>query len=224
MHVCLQVGPRRKADREEDVGPGSSNLLLMVAGAGVLWMGWTGFNGGDPFSANTDSSVAVLNTHISATTSILAWVCCDVAAAGKPSVVGAVKDMVTGLVYITPAAGLVQGWAAMAMGVASGTVPWYTMNMCRRRRLLSQQEEEGEVDDTPGILHTHAVSGLLGGVLTAVFAHPALCNLFLLPVTNSRGLVYGVRVLEARRSSSSWWPRASWLDGTWSSHRPSCSL
>ncbi|KAJ1265065.1 hypothetical protein BS78_08G049600 [Paspalum vaginatum] len=178
------VGPRRKADREEGLAP--SNLLLMLAGAGILWMGWTGFNGGDPFSANTDSSVAVLNTHICATTSILAWTCCDVAATGKPSVVGAVQGMVTGLVCITPGAGLVQGWAAMAMGVASGTVPWYTMNRCPS--LLPREV----VDDALGILHTHAVSGLLGGVLTGVFAHPALCNLFL-PVTGSMGLVYGVR-------------------------------
>ncbi|KAF8728965.1 hypothetical protein HU200_018268 [Digitaria exilis] len=179
------VGPRRKADREEDVAP--SNLPVMLAGAGILWMGWTGFNGGDPFAANTDSSVAVLNTHICATTSILAWICCDVAGGGgKPSVVGAVQGMITGLVCITPAAGLVQGWAAMAMGVASGTVPWYTMNRCRRLAVAE------EVDDALGILHTHAVSGLLGGVLTGVFAHPALCDLFL-PVTNSRGLVYGVR-------------------------------
>ncbi|XP_062204311.1 ammonium transporter 3 member 1-like [Phragmites australis] len=177
------VGPRRKAEREEKPAP--SNLVLMLAGAGILWMGWTGFNGGDPFSANTDSSVAVLNTHICATTSILAWICCDVAAAGRPSVVGAVQGMITGLVCITPAAGLVQGWAAIVMGIASGTVPWYTMNRSRCR--LAE-----EVDDTLGILHTHAVSGLLGGVLTGVFAHPALCNLFL-PVTNSRGLVYGAR-------------------------------
>ncbi|WVZ88671.1 hypothetical protein U9M48_035163 [Paspalum notatum var. saurae] len=182
------VGPRRKADREGE-GQKPSNLLLMLAGAGILWMGWTGFNGGDPFAANADSSVAVLNTHICATTSILAWTCCDVAATGgKPSVVGAVQGMVTGLVCITPGAGLVQGWAAMAMGVASGTLPWYTMNRCPSTSLLPAEA----VDDALGILHTHAVSGLLGGVLTGVFAHPALCNLFL-PVTGSMGLVYGVR-------------------------------
>lgn len=179
----MQVGPRRKAEGEEELAP--NNLLLMLAGAGILWMGWTGFNGGDPFSANTDSSLAVLNTHICATTSILAWICCDVAAHGRPSVVGAVQGMITGLVCITPAAGLVQGWAAIVMGIASGTVPWYTMN-----RLCSNSSSK--VDDTLGILHTHAVSGVLGGVLTGVFAHPSLCDLFL-PVTNSRGLIYGVR-------------------------------
>jgi ammonium transporter, Amt family len=84
----------------------------------------------------------------------------------------------------------VQGWAAVVMGIVSGSrgrcpsTP--TMNRCRRGFL------QEEVDDTLGILHTHAVSGLLGGVLTGVFAHPALSDLFL-PVTNSRGLIYGVR-------------------------------
>uniref|UniRef100_A0A0E0F1I2 Ribosome assembly factor mrt4 n=1 Tax=Oryza meridionalis TaxID=40149 RepID=A0A0E0F1I2_9ORYZ len=160
------VGPRRK----EEAGGG--NLVVMVAGAGILWMGWTGFNGGDPFSANTDSSVAVLNTHICALTSILAWICCDVAVRGRPSVVGAVQGMITGLVCITPAAGLVQGWAALLMGVASETLPCYTMNAAMSLK----------VDDTLGILHTHAVSGVLGGVLTGVFA---TCSF--------RGLIYGVR-------------------------------
>ena len=94
------VGPRRK-EEEEMTMAGGGNLVAMVAGAGILWMGWTGFNGGDPFSANTDSSVAVLNTHICATTSIVAWVCCDVAVRGRPSVVGAVQGMITGLVCIT---------------------------------------------------------------------------------------------------------------------------
>lgn len=75
-------------------------------GAGILWLGWTGFNGGDPFSANVDSSVAVLNTHICATTSILVWVSLDFAFSGKPTTVGAIQGMVTGLVCITPAAGL----------------------------------------------------------------------------------------------------------------------
>ncbi|XP_052137752.1 ammonium transporter 3 member 1-like [Oryza glaberrima] len=175
------VGPRR-TEEEEMTMAGGGNLVAMVAGAGILWMGWTGFNGGDPFSANTDSSVAVLNTHICATTSILAWVCCDIAVRGRPSVVGAVQGMITGLVCITPAAGLVQGWAALLMGVASGTLPCYTMNAAMSFK----------VDDTLGILHTHAVSGVLGGVLTGVFAHPTLCDMFL-PVTGSRGLVYGVR-------------------------------
>lgn len=68
-------------------------------------MGWTGFNGGDPFAANIDSSLAVLNTHICAATSLLTWVCWDVLFFKKPSVIGAIQGMITGLVCITPGAG-----------------------------------------------------------------------------------------------------------------------
>ncbi|MQL71106.1 hypothetical protein Taro_003404 [Colocasia esculenta] len=176
------VGPRLKTDRD-NFPP--NNLLLMLAGAGLLWMGWTGFNGGDPFAANVVSSVAVLNTHICAATSILAWTCCDVVFFGKPSMIGAIQGMITGLVCITPGAGLVQGWAALVMGLVSGTIPWYTM-MCLTKKWKLLQK----VDDTLGVLHTHAVAGFLGGALTGLFAHPALCNMFLV-VSNSKGAFYG---------------------------------
>ena len=77
----------------------------MLAGAGLLWMGWAGFNGGDPYSANIDSSMAVLNTNICAATSLLVWTWLDVIFFKKPSVIGAVQGMITGLVCITPGAG-----------------------------------------------------------------------------------------------------------------------
>lgn len=175
------VGPRLKEDREEFP---PNNLLLALAGAGILWMGWTGFNGGDPFAANVDSSMAVLNTHICAATSLLVWTCWDVLFFKKPSVIGAINGMITGLVCITPAAGLVQGWAAIVMGIVSGTVPWYTMMVLSRKIPLLQK-----VDDTLGIFHTHAVAGTLGGALTGLFAHPDLCSLFL-AVPNSKGDFY----------------------------------
>ncbi|ONI14506.1 hypothetical protein PRUPE_4G283900 [Prunus persica] len=176
------VGPRVKKDRERFP---PNNVLLVLAGAGLLWMGWAGFNGGDPYAANTDSSMAVLNTNICAATSFLVWTWLDVIFFEKPSVIGAVQGMITGLVCITPAAGLVQGWAAIVMGVMSGSVPWFTMMIVDKRwKLLSA------VDDTLGVVHTHAVAGFLGGVLTGLFAEPELCALFL-PVTNSRGGVYG---------------------------------
>jgi Amt family ammonium transporter len=81
--------------------------------------------------------------------------------------------------------GLVQGWAAIIMGILSGSVPWFTMMIVHKRWTLLQK-----IDDTLGVFHTHAVAGLLGGVLTGLFAEPELCALFL-PVTNSRGGVYG---------------------------------
>lgn len=77
----------------------------MLAGAGLLWMGWTGFNGGDPYAASADASLAVLNTHVCAATSLLTWLILDVIFFKKASVIGAVQGMITGLVCITPAAG-----------------------------------------------------------------------------------------------------------------------
>lgn len=97
------MGPRAEKDRERFPPP--NNMILMLAGAGLLWMGWTGFNGGDPFVASADASLAVLNTHVCTATSLLTWVILDTFVFGKPSVVGAVQGMITGLVCITPAAG-----------------------------------------------------------------------------------------------------------------------
>ncbi|KAM0917265.1 hypothetical protein ACQ4PT_009678 [Festuca glaucescens] len=162
-----------------------NNVLVMLTGAGFLWMGWAGFNGGDPYSANIDSSLAVLNTNICAATSLLVWTCLDVIFFKKPSVIGAVQGVITGLVCITPGAGMVQGWAAIVMGILSGSIPWFTMMVVHKRSKILQH-----VDDTLGVFHTHAVAGFLGGVTTGLFAGPVLCSLFV-PVTNSRGAFYG---------------------------------
>ncbi|GAB4836113.1 Ammonium transporter [Ancistrocladus abbreviatus] len=182
LTAAFWVGPRTKADRERFT---PNNVILTLAGAGLLWMGWAGFNGGDPYAANIDSSVAVLNTNICAATSLLMWTCLDVLFFKKPSVIGAVQGMITGLVCITPGAGIVQGWAAIVMGILSGSVPWVTMMIVHRKWKPMQA-----IDDTLGVFHTHAVAGFLGGILTGLFAQPTLSNLFL-PVTNSKGGVYG---------------------------------
>ncbi|CAM6026316.1 unnamed protein product [Sphagnum balticum] len=176
------VGPRLTKDRERFP---PNNVLLMLAGAGLLWMGWAGFNGGDPYAANIDSSIAVINTNICAATSLLMWTSLDVLVFGKPSVIGAVQGMITGLVVITPAAGVVQGWAAIILGILSGSVPWFTMMVVHKRWWLLQS-----VDDTLGVFHTHAVAGFLGGSLVGLFAEPTLCNYFL-SVTNEQGAFYG---------------------------------
>jgi ammonia channel protein AmtB len=100
--LLLQVGPRLPKDRERFP---PNNMLLVLTGAGLLWLGWSGFNGGATFSANLISGLAVLNTHVCAAASLLTWTTLDVIVFGKPSVIGAVQGMMTGLVVITPAAG-----------------------------------------------------------------------------------------------------------------------
>lgn len=103
MCGVVQVGPRLKKDKERFP---PNNILLMLAGAGLLWMGWTGFNGGDPYTVSVDASLAVLNTHLCTSTSLLTWLLLDILCFGKPSVIGATQGMITGLVCITPAAGI----------------------------------------------------------------------------------------------------------------------
>ncbi|EXB26552.1 Ammonium transporter 3 member 1 [Morus notabilis] len=181
------VGPRASRDRQRFP---PNNILLMLAGAGLLWMGWTGFNGGDPYSVSADASLAVLNTHVCTATSLLTWLLLDIIFFGKPSVIGATQGMITGLVCITPAAGVVQGWAAIIMGMMAGSVPWYTMMILHRQiRLLKK------VDDTMAVFHTHAVAGTLGGLLTGLFAEPKLGRLFYSANNWQRytGLFYGLK-------------------------------
>lgn len=98
----MQVGPRAVKDRETFP---PNTIILMLAGAGLLWMGWSGFNGGDHYSVHVDASLAVLNTHVCTATSLLTWLLLDIHFFGKHSVIGATQGMITGLVCITPAAG-----------------------------------------------------------------------------------------------------------------------
>ncbi|KAJ4719656.1 Ammonium transporter [Melia azedarach] len=181
------VGPRSDDDRERFP---PNNIILMLAGAGLLWMGWSGFNGGGPFAISTDASLAILNTHVCTATSLLTWLLLDTVFFGKPSVIGAVQGMITGLVCITPAAGVVQGWAAILMGLISGSIPWYTMMVLHRKIKLLRL-----VDDPMAVFHTHAVAGILGGILTGFFAVPKLCRLFYMVPDWEKyiGLAYGLQ-------------------------------
>ncbi|KAK6233008.1 hypothetical protein SCA6_003081, partial [Theobroma cacao] len=185
--AAFWVGPRAQKDR--DSFP-PNNIILMLAGAGLLWMGWSGFNGGATFAASTVSALAVLNTHVCTATSLLTWLLLDSFFFGKPSVLGAIQGMITGLVCITPAAGVVQCWAAILMGIISGSVPWYTMMVLHKKVKLLKL-----VDDPMAIFHTHAIAGGLGGILTGFFAVPKLCRLFYMVPDWEKylGLAYGLQ-------------------------------
>ncbi|KAH6815826.1 ammonium transporter 2 [Perilla frutescens var. frutescens] len=179
------VGPRHADDRQHFP---PNNIINMLGGAGFLWMGWTGFNGGAPLASNQITSLAVLNTHVCTATSLLVWLSLDVAVYLKSSVVGAVQGMITGLVCITPAAGVVDTWAALFMGILSGSIPWYTMMVLHKKSAFFQN-----VDDTLGVFHTHAVAGLLGGFLSGLFANPNLLSLFYgNESSHGPGLIYGI--------------------------------
>ncbi len=157
------IGPRIQQDR--DHFPPNS-LLMALAGAGILWLGWNGFNGGDPYFANADASAAILNTNLCTCVALLVWTIMDSMTYGKPSVVGAINGMIAGLVGITPAAGYVNGWGAIIIGVCAGIIPWFFMNKVQTTALFRR------VDDTLSVLSTHGVAGLMGGLLTGILANP----------------------------------------------------
>jgi Amt family ammonium transporter len=157
------IGPRLQRDREVDA---PNNVAMVAVGAGLLWLGWNGFNGGDPYTANMSAAAAILNTNLCTAVAFLVWVAWDYITGRKPSLIGGVNGMITGLVAITPAAGYVNGWGAIAMGVIASTLVYFALNYLSRLRPFRN------VDDTLGVVYTHGFAGLAGGLLTGVFADP----------------------------------------------------
>ena len=173
------IGPRLQRDREVDA---PNNLAMVAVGAGLLWLGWNGFNGGDPYLANADASAAVLNTNLCTAVAFLAWVGLDYATGRKPSLIGSVNGMITGLVAITPAAGFVNGWGAMAIGVIASAIVYLALNY------LSRVAPFRNVDDTLGVVYTHGFAGVTGGLLTGIFANSAMASAF---GVSASGLISG---------------------------------
>jgi Amt family ammonium transporter len=159
------LGPRLLKDRQDN---SPSNLIMAIAGGGLLWLGWSGFNGGDPYFANADAAAAVLNTHLCTATAMLAWMFLDVFVGGKATVTGMINGMIVGLVAITPAAGFVNGYGALGIGVAASVIVWLMMTVVGPRTVLSK------VDDTLGVVYTHGFAGLAGGLLTGLLADPGM--------------------------------------------------
>ena len=159
------IGPRLARDRARAI---PNNLPMAAAGAGILWLGWNGFNGGDPYFAGADASTAVINTNLATATALLAWVVLDMwfGIDHKPTFLGAVNGMITGLVAITPAAGYVNGLGALLTGLIASTLVWLSWNK------LSKIKPFRTVDDALGVVHTHGVAGLAGGLLVGLFADP----------------------------------------------------
>jgi Amt family ammonium transporter len=155
------IGPRLQRDREIDA---PNNVAMVAVGAGLLWLGWNGFNGGDPYFAGASAAAAVLNTNLCTAVAFLVWVLWDYITGRKPGLISGVNGMITGLVAITPAAGYVNGWGAMALGVIASTIVYFALNYLSRLRPFRN------VDDTLGVIYTHGFAGFAGGLLTGVFA------------------------------------------------------
>ncbi|MGI8864958.1 MAG: ammonium transporter [Solirubrobacteraceae bacterium] len=158
------IGPRLQRDREIDA---PNNVLMVAVGAGLLWLGWNGFNGGDPYFAGASASAAVINTNVCCAVAFLVWVAWDYMTGRKPGLISGVNGIITGLVVITPAAGYVNGYGAIFMGITGSTLVYFALNYLSRLRPFRN------VDDTLGVVYTHGMAGLLGGLLTGIFADPS---------------------------------------------------
>jgi Amt family ammonium transporter len=173
------IGPRLQRDREVDA---PNNLAMVAVGAGLLWLGWNGFNGGDWYSAGAIASAAVLNTNLCTAVAFLVWVAWDYATGRKPSLIGSVNGMIVGLVAITPGAGFVNGWGAIIIGVIASTLVYFALNY------LSRAAPFRNVDDTLGVVYTHGFAGLAGGLLVGIFANSAMAETTLAGTISGGGL------------------------------------
>jgi Amt family ammonium transporter len=137
------------------------NLTLTVTGAGMLWVGWFGFNAGSAVAADNSAAMAMLVTHLSAASGSLAWMAMEWIRHGKPSVLGIVTGMVAGLGTITPASGSVGPAAAVLIGLSAGVVCYFaTMTI---KQVL-------KIDDSLDVFPVHGIGGILGTLLAGVFA------------------------------------------------------
>jgi Amt family ammonium transporter len=136
------------------------NMTMTVTGAGMLWVGWFGFNGGSALAANGDAGMAILVTHISAAIASITWMVCEWIKYGKPSVLGIVTGMVAGLGSITPASGFVGPMGAIVIGLSAGIVCFAVTNYMKR--VL-------HIDDSLDVFPVHGIGGIIGSLLVAVF-------------------------------------------------------
>ncbi|NCF33984.1 MAG: ammonium transporter [Proteobacteria bacterium] len=141
------------------------NMTLTVMGAGMLWVGWFGFNGGSALAANGDADMAMLATHISAAAGAFTWMLAEQVRFGKASALGIVTGMVAGLGTITPASGFVGPGGALIIGISAGLVCFYATIYIKRHL---------KIDDSLDVFPVHGVGGILGTMLTAVFASNSL--------------------------------------------------
>ena len=160
--ACIVIG-KRQGYGHEYMAP--HNLVLTLIGTSLLWVGWFGFNAGSALSSGELAGSAMLNTHVSAAVAALVWMAIEWTSRGKPSVLGVLTGAVAGLGMITPAAGYVEPWAAMAIGVIAGAVCYWTSIVLKNRL---------GYDDSLDVFGVHGVGGIVGSILVGVFATRAI--------------------------------------------------
>ena len=160
--LCLMLG-KRKGFGMMSYRP--HNVPFVALGAALLWLGWFGFNAGSEFVADGVAGLALINTVVASGAALVSWMIVERVKVGKPTLVGAATGLVAGLVVITPAAGFVEPWAAIVMGLIVSPICYFAISFCKAKI---------GYDDALDAFGCHAVGGIVGGICTGIFCVPEL--------------------------------------------------
>jgi ammonium transporter, Amt family len=159
---CLVIG-KRTGYGKEPMPPHS--LTMTMIGASLLWVGWFGFNAGSNLESNAVTAVAYINTFVATGAAAVAWALCDKVVHGKPSLLGAATGAVAGLVAVTPAAGFAAPMTSIILGFIVSPVCFFFVTTVKNKL---------GYDDSLDVFGVHCIGGIIGAILTGVFADPAL--------------------------------------------------
>ncbi|MFN3729257.1 MAG: ammonium transporter [Fimbriimonadaceae bacterium] len=181
LACALSLGRRESVRRHEPVVP--NNLTLTLLGAGLLWVGWIGFNAGSALAMDTIALNAFLATQLGAAGGMLGWLLAERVQTGKATALGAASGLVAGLVGITPAAGFVEPLPGFVIGAIAGGLCYLAIGLKRRIGY----------DDALDVVGVHGVGGLVGALLTGVFASTVANPAVEAALANGRGALLGVQ-------------------------------
>lgn len=174
--AAIVLGPR-KGFPQKPMPP--HNMTMTITGAGMLWVGWFGFNGGSALAANGDAAMAMLVTHISAATAAITWMFYEWVKFGKPTALGMVTGIIAGLGTITAASGFVGPAGALVIGFLAGVV-------CFNAVIFVKQKLK--IDDSLDVFPVHGVGGIIGTLLAGIFAASSL------GIFSGQGLAEGMTI------------------------------
>ncbi|MEX2557592.1 MAG: ammonium transporter [Actinomycetota bacterium] len=183
--ACILYMGKRKGYGRQAMHP--HNIPMVITGAAILWFGWFGFNAGSALSSGGLASSAFVNTHLGAAAALLGWIVFEWARNKVPTTVGAATGAVAGLVAITPAAGFVEPWAAVVIGFAAGAICYMAVSL----------KPKLGYDDSLDVVGVHMVGGIVGALLTGVFATATISGLD----PSLDGLAYGNGVTQLGRQA-----------------------
>ncbi|MGH2671689.1 MAG: ammonium transporter, partial [Actinomycetota bacterium] len=161
LAAILYMGKRKGYGKQAFV---PHNVPMVITGAAILWFGWFGFNAGSALGANGLASSAFTATHVATAAAVIGWLIPERAKHGKATTVGAATGAVAGLVAVTPAAGFVEPWAAIVIGLAAGLICWAAVDLKARLKY----------DDSLDVVGVHMVGGIVGALLVGVLASTAI--------------------------------------------------